>query len=41
VRGEAVHTGFWWGNERGTDHLDNLAVNGKIWIFNKYGRAMD
>jgi hypothetical protein len=28
-RGE-VHTGFWWGNLRGRDHLENLGVDGRI-----------
>ena len=27
-RGE-VRTGFWWGKERGTDHLEDLAVKGR------------
>jgi hypothetical protein len=24
-----VHTGFWWGNLRKTDHLEDLGVDGK------------
>jgi len=37
-RGE-VHTGFWWGNLRGRDHLGDPDVDGRIilrWIFRKY-----
>jgi len=36
-RGE-VHTGFWWGNLRERDHLEDSGVDGKIilrWIFKK------
>jgi hypothetical protein len=40
VKGE-VHTGIRWVNERGTDHLEDLAVNGKTWDVNKYGRGID
>jgi hypothetical protein len=36
-----VHRGFWWGNERGTHHLEDPDVNGNIRIFNKYGCGMD
>jgi hypothetical protein len=28
-RGE-VHTGFWWGNVRESDHLENLGIGGRI-----------
>jgi hypothetical protein len=28
-RGE-VHTGFWWGDLRGRDHLEDLGVDGRI-----------
>jgi hypothetical protein len=25
-----MHTGFWWGNLRERDHLEHLAVSGRI-----------
>jgi hypothetical protein len=25
-----VHTGFWWGNLRGRDHLEDPGIDGKI-----------
>ena len=34
-----AYTGFWWGNIRGTDHLEDLGVGGRIilkWIFRKW-----
>jgi hypothetical protein len=37
-RGE-VHTGFWWGNLRERDHLEDPDICGKIilkWIFRKW-----
>jgi hypothetical protein len=39
VKGE-VHTGFWWGNLREGDHLEDLGVDGRIIlkrIFKKWG----
>ena len=36
--GGEVHTGFWWGNPRERDHLENPGVDGRIilgWIFRK------
>jgi hypothetical protein len=43
VRGE-VHTGFWWGDLREGDHLEDPRVDGRIilkWIFKKWGGGMD
>jgi len=37
-RGE-VHTGFWWGNLRERDHLEDPGLDGRIilrWIFRKW-----
>ena len=34
--GAEVHTGFWWGNLRERDHLEDQGINGMIilkWIF--------
>jgi hypothetical protein len=33
-----VHTGFWWGNLRERDHLEDLGLDGRIilnWVFKK------
>ena len=42
-RGEA-YRGFWWGNLRGRDHLEDPGLDGKIilrWIFRKWIGGMD
>jgi len=43
-RGE-VYTGFWWGNVREREHLEDTVVDGRIilrWIFKKWNvRVMD
>jgi len=34
-----VHTGFWWGDLRERDHLEDLSVDGRVilkWIFKKW-----
>jgi hypothetical protein len=38
--GVEAYTGFWWGNLRGRDHLEDTGVDGRIiliWIFRKWG----
>jgi hypothetical protein len=40
-RGE-VCTGFWWGNLRVRDHLEDPGIDGRIilrWIFRKWDRG--
>ena len=37
--GGEVCTGFWWGNLRGSDHLEDSGTDGRIilrWIFRKW-----
>ena len=39
-----LHTGFWWGNPREGDHLEDVSVDGKIilnWIFKKRDGGVD
>jgi hypothetical protein len=34
-----VHIGFWWGELREIDHLEDLGIDGRIglkWVFKKW-----
>jgi hypothetical protein len=39
VRGD-VHSGFWWGNLRGEDQLEDMGVDGRI-ILNRIFEKWD
>jgi hypothetical protein len=42
--GGEVYAGFWWGNLRERDHLEDLGVDGRIilrWVFRKLDEGMD
>ena len=39
-----MHTGLWWGDLRGRDHLEETGLDGRIilkWIFKKWDGCMD
>ena len=39
-----MHTGFWWGDLRESDHLKDLAVDGEIilqWILKTWNGGID
>jgi hypothetical protein len=40
---EKMHTGFWWGNVRERDHLEDPGLDGIMlrWIFRKLDGSMD
>jgi len=36
---DEVHTGFWWGDPRERNHLEDLGVGGRVilkWIFKRW-----
>jgi hypothetical protein len=37
--GEEMHTGFWWGNVRESNQLEDIGIDGRIklkWIFKEW-----
>ena len=39
IEGRKLHTGFWWGDLRERDHLEDLGIGGRMilmWIFEKW-----
>jgi len=41
---DKVHTGFWWGDLREKDHLEDLGIGGRVilkWIFKKWDDGFD
>jgi len=39
-----VHTGFWWGNLRERDHLEDPGIHGRMilrWIYRKWDVGID
>ena len=39
-----MHTGFWWGNLRERDHLEDPGIHGRMilrWIYRKWDVGID
>jgi len=30
---DEVYEGFWWGNLRERDHVDDLGMDGRVWCY--------